>query len=467
MTTIAIETPSESTTQVKKGQYPIVAGALLLTVGVWGLWRDIGWIAQPFYAFAWWGYILIVDGIVALRRGSSLLTTRRHHVLPMLMWSVTFWYFFELLNLRYQNWYYVGVYKSVLLGFVFAVVCFATVLIGMFETYELLTSFKLFRRWKGKPGKLPVWVSYAVQCVGATMVTLSLVFSTYLAPLVWGSVSFLLDPWNYRRGARSVLKDFENRDYGLVARLLLAGFICGGYWEAMNFFAPQKWIYTVRGLENFKLFEMPLLGFLGFPALVLDGLAVYGMLSFWFLNNETWENPSDLHYQITRREGFPRSAFLWSIPVQLLFCGVVLIGVRHVNIASERLDLEDLPGLPPQALTTLQDLGIQRPIRLVRESSIPSRGEAIRTTLGMDENQFKGLLEEASLYSFKGIGAVHGWLLKQAGVGTVSDLAEQDPEILHRSIAQLADKESLRSPRLDMVRVWVLAARDQGIVLKS
>jgi len=467
MTSISIDTPSLSVTPPKKGLYPILIGVLLLSVGVWGLWKDIGWIAQPFYAFAWWGFILILDGIVALRRGSSLLTRRRHHVLPMLMWSVTFWYFFELLNLRYQNWYYVGVYKSIPPGFLFAVVCFSTVLIGMFETYELLTSFNLFRKWKGRPGKLPVWVSYAVQCVGATMVTLSLVFSTYLAPLVWGSVSFLLDPWNYRRGARSVLRDFEQRDFGLVARLLLAGFICGGYWEAMNFFAPQKWIYTVRGLENFKLFEMPLLGFMGFPALVLDGMAVYGMLAFWFLNNETWENPSDVNFRLPHRQGFPRRAFLWSIPIQLLFCGTVLAGVRHVNIASERLDLEDLPGLPPQALTTLQDLGIQRPIRLVRESSIPARGEAIRSSLGMDEAQFKGLLEEASLYSFKGIGAVHGWLLKQAGVGTVSDLAVQDPETLHRSIVQLADRKSLRSPRLDMVRVWVLAARDQGIVLKS
>lgn len=467
MTTASTHDIPIYTSRPRAGIFPLLAGIALLAIGIWGLWQDIGLIAQPFYAFAWWGFILILDGFIALKRGNSLLTTRWRHILPLLFWSVTFWYFFELLNLRYQNWYYVGVYKSVIPRFVFSVACFATVLIGMFETYEALTTLGLFRNWKGQPGKLPVWVSYAVQCVGATMVTLSLVFSTYLAPLVWGSVSFLVDPWNYRRGARSVLKDFEQRDYGLVARLLLAGFICGGYWESMNFFAPQKWIYTVRGLENFKLFEMPLLGFLGFPALVLDGMAVYGMMSYWFLNNETWENPSDLHYRLSYHKGLPQNAFLWSIPVQLLFCGLVLIGVRQVNIASERLDLEDLPGLTPQARTALVDLGIERPIRLVRESSIPSRSEAIRTSLGMSEDQFKGLLEEASLYSFKGIGAVHGDLLRQAGIGTVADLASQEPETLHRSIIEVANGRSLRPPRLDMVRVWILAARDQGIILKS
>jgi hypothetical protein len=459
----------ESASQLnrKRGLLLAAAGLSLLLAGAWGLWWDVEWIAQPFYAYAWWGYILFLDGFIALRRGHSLLTARTQHVLPMLIWSASFWYFFEMLNLRFKNWYYVGVFKNVLVGYPFSLVCFATVLIGMFETYEAVTSLGLWRNWRGKPSRFPWWVSYAVQLVGAAMVTLSLVFPTYLAPLVWGSVSFLLDPRNYRRGARSILRDFEERDFGLVARLLFGGLICGGVWESMNFFAPQKWIYTVRGLENFKLFEMPLLGFAGFPALALDGMAVYSLLSYWFLGNETWEHAEDLRYQLTPRPALPRSVFLASIPFQIVFGAVVLAGVRHINMASEQLAIQDLPSLSQPAAAALTQEGIHRPIRLVREARSASRREEIQARLGLADSEFETVLDEASLYAFKGIGAWHGKLLEMAGIRRVQDLASKEPEDLQRTLAKFAEDLKIRPPRLDMVRVWILAARDRGILLRT
>ncbi len=449
------------------GVFLVAGGLLLFGVGVWGLWMDLEWIAQPFYAYAWWGYILVLDGFVAHRRGHSLLTARRKHLIPVLMGSVTFWYFFELLNLRFKNWYYVGVYQSPLIGYPFSLVCFSTVLIGMFETFEAVTSLGLFRRWQGAPGQLPRWVSYAVQAVGALMVTVSLVFPTYLAPLVWGSLSFLLDPWNYRRGARSILRDFEARDFGLVARVLLAGLICGGFWESMNFLAPQKWIYTVRGLENLKLFEMPLLGFLGFPALALDGMAFYSLIAYWFLSNETWEHPADLRYALRPHAAFSPRVFYRTLPIQLAFGILVLLGVREINMASIRLGLWDLPSMTPALATLLEVEGIRRPIRLVREASAPERRERLRSKSGLDPEEFQRLLEEAELYAFKGIGAAHGALLREAGVTRVSELADWSVEELHAALAPIGEREGVRLPRLDMVRVWVLAARDRGFVMRT
>ncbi len=105
-------------------------------------------------------------------------------------WSVTFWYFFEVLNLRYQNWYYVGVVGvgsvgDALGGAFFGAAAFATVFMGLFETYEVLTALELASRVEIRPRQLAPWVSYGVQSLGAVMVTLSLAFSYYLAPLVW------------------------------------------------------------------------------------------------------------------------------------------------------------------------------------------------------------------------------------------------------------------------------------------
>ena len=214
------------------GSRLLLLGALGLAVSFWGLARDIGFIAQPFYAYAWWSYILLLDGFVWRRRKSSLLTTRRKVVPSILLWSITFWYFFELLNLRYQNWYYVGVFGfgslwDFLAGTLFGMAAFSTVFMGLFETYEALTALGARRRATSAPRTLAPWLSYAVQGLGAVMVTLSIAFSTYLAPLVWGSLTFLVDPWNYRRGARSLLADLEHRNLGVLLRLLGAGLLCG------------------------------------------------------------------------------------------------------------------------------------------------------------------------------------------------------------------------------------------------
>ena len=85
-----------------------------------------------------------------------------------------------------------------------------------------------------------------------------------------------------------MLRDIEQGRYATFLRLFAAGLACGLVWETFNYFAPQKWIYTVRGLDEVKLFEMPLLGFLGFPALAFDAVAVHSLISWTFQGNAGW-----------------------------------------------------------------------------------------------------------------------------------------------------------------------------------
>ena len=107
-------------------------GAALLAVAVLGLRQDVRWIAQPFYAWVWWGYIFILDGFCVWKRGDSLLTTRIRFLFPICVWSITFWMFFELINSHIQNWYYVGVYPAgeFLAGAIFTMLAFSTVFMG-------------------------------------------------------------------------------------------------------------------------------------------------------------------------------------------------------------------------------------------------------------------------------------------------------------------------------------------------
>ena len=41
-----------------------------------------------FYCFAWWSFILFVEGLVYWRKGNSLLVNRRREFLVLAFWSV-------------------------------------------------------------------------------------------------------------------------------------------------------------------------------------------------------------------------------------------------------------------------------------------------------------------------------------------------------------------------------------------
>lgn len=447
----------------RTGRLFLFIGGSLLLLAAWGLWRDIELIAQPFYAYAWWGYIFLLDGFCVLKRGHSLFTARRRFVIPLGLWSITFWFFFELLNTRFQNWYYVGVVPvrsliDLLCGGTFVVLAFSTVFIGIFQTCEALSASGLWRNWRGEPGKLPGWVSYAIQALGLAMAVTAVLFPFYLAPLIWGSLSFMVDPWNYRCGRRSILRDLEARDWGVVARLFISGFICGLVWESLNYLAPQKWVYTVRGLEELKLFEMPLLGFLGFPALALDSMAAYSVLAAIFLGNESWEHPDDLSYTLQQRPIAPRIFFWGTVPMQVCFWAAVGVLANETSFGSLQLHMRDL-NLEMREREVLERHGIRRPRQLLRAAPDAERFAEIQRELKWDDKRSKEILDRAELYTYKGIGSYYGLLLERVGVRHVSEFGAWDPGKLYERLQQEAEELEMRAPRLDMVRGWVFGAR--------
>ena len=438
----------------------------MLALALWGLHSDVRWIAQPFYAWAWWGYIFLLDGIIALRRGRSLLTSRPRQVLLLVFWSTSFWFFFELLNLRFQNWYYVGVFMAdgpveLILCGAFVVIAFGTVFVGIFETCEVLAAFGAFTRWRARPRRLPTGASWCIQLAGAAMVCLSLAFPRYLAPLVWGSLTFIVDPWNYRHGARSVLQEVERGDWGLFARVFMAGLICGLVWESLNFFAPQKWIYTVRGLEEVKLFEMPLLGFLGFPALAFDAFAAFAFISYWLHGNQTWEDAAGPSTGLEARPPAPRWAVVPAMLLQLPLWAGVNAAMMDVNIGSFELSLHHLPSLSSRVRRGLEEMAVLRPPELLRLLREEVGRTHLETALELSARELDLIRDEVELFALKGIGARHGLLLERAGVVCITDLVRREPEELHPLLVLQAAALGVPAPRLEMVRVWVLAARSR------
>ena len=99
--------------------------------------------------------------------------------------------------------------------------------------------------------------------------------AAYLFAPVWAGFIFLLDPLNRRMGLPSILGDFMVGRRGRFYSLLLAGFFCGWFWEFWNYWASAKWHYIFPMFHQWKVFEMPLPGYLGFLPFAVECFVMY------------------------------------------------------------------------------------------------------------------------------------------------------------------------------------------------
>jgi hypothetical protein len=254
-------------------------GALVLLEGSQLLAaRGLEPFASWFYVLAWWPYIFLIDTMLFVLKGESLLRSRPRELAAMLPWSVFIWLVFELYNLRLANWHYVNVTGLLWARWLGYLLSFATVLPAVLLTADLLAALGLFRGARLRPiasgrGWYPCFVALGVLCA-----VLPLLWPAYFFPLVWGAFVLLLEPVNHRAGAPSLMADLERGEAGRICGLLAAGAVCGLLWEFWNFWARTKWVYTVPFVGGLKLFEMPVAGFLGFPPFALECFVMYNFI---------------------------------------------------------------------------------------------------------------------------------------------------------------------------------------------
>ncbi|MBU2547739.1 MAG: hypothetical protein KKB20_04960 [Proteobacteria bacterium] len=230
-----------------------------------------------FYKLAWWSYILVVDHAVYHLTGDSLWTRRRREFLILIPMSVAFWMIFDGFNVYLDNWRYVGITRSVWLRWVSYFIAYGTVLPGIFETFELLEALGLYRGRRVRPiSHTRAWYRPFV-LIGVFFLFAPIFWPRYFFPLVWGGFIFLLEPAVHARGGRSLMGDWERGDPRRFYLLLTAGLICGGLWEFWNFWAVSKWVYNIPFVHYLQVFEMPLLGFGGFPPFAVE---LYVMTNF-------------------------------------------------------------------------------------------------------------------------------------------------------------------------------------------
>ncbi len=422
----------------------IVSGIILLTAATVLLRRGVEPFATWYYNFAWYPVLLAADGMVALvggagngRRGEFLLLGRKSFLLTVLAWSAVVWLFYEMFNFRLQNWYYVNLPVDRLNRWAGTVVAFATVLPAVFVAEGILNGLNVAKKVRWPSFAVSSAVIKGMRIAGVIMLALVLIWPRYFFPLVWGATMLLIEPENYKRSpAHSLLGDLAQGKPGRLLRLLLGGALIGFTWEMLNINARAKWIYTVPGVEELKIFEMPVPGFLGFPpfavecfilwqALVLSGLGVPRIGSTYAAG---------------------RAKRVLAAAGAVVFSMGVLIGMEHMTVDSYKPQLRELPGVPANLLGKAGYdaflLAHEAPAEIARIAA-------------MDELGAAAWIEEARLATLRGIGSEHLALLHQLGINTLTDLAAQDSRRLIASLEELTGRDFVDA----RVRVWIRGAR--------
>jgi hypothetical protein len=232
---------------------------------------------------AWTGFILFADSVAFRIRRRSWIRSAPAEFAALALVSIPLWLVFEGYNLVIRNWHYTGLVENFWLrqfGFAWA---FATIWPAIFESADMIGAW---RRLPEMDSSRPTDGSRAWSrgsaisvAVGAIMLAapfaVSVEAARYLAAPVWLGYIFLLDPVNRRLDAPSLAADLESGRSERLVNLMAGGVLCGVLWEFWNYWARSKWHYTVPILEHWKIFEMPVPGYLGFPAFALECFTMY------------------------------------------------------------------------------------------------------------------------------------------------------------------------------------------------
>ena len=270
-------------------------GAAALLISEVLLFAEVEPVATYFTPIAWTAYIFWADAAVFSIRGKSLWQTYRSEFVCLALCSIPLWLVFEAFNLRLANWVYVGLPENWLarqFGYAWS---FATIWPGIFETATLLRALRVIQpslpkeslcnraAYSRKPARLLDRTKTLTLLSGIILLTVPVLvpqrIGAYLFGAVWLGFILLLEPINFHWGRQSLWRDWKQGDTSRLKALLAAGLICGLLWEFWNYWAQARWVYTVPILPEWKIFAMPLLGYLGFPPFAVECFVMFAFVA--------------------------------------------------------------------------------------------------------------------------------------------------------------------------------------------
>lgn len=255
-------------------------GIILIAVFWFLNWNLDGLRTHLLFFPLWLGYALTVDALVYFRKGNSLLSRNNKKYVLLFIISAPAWWLFEILNLRTQNWLYDGKqFFSDLEYAVYATLSFSTVIPSVFGTAELVSTFRWIKEVRFDKRINPTNKFLILHLItGLIMLAIVMLFPTIFFVLIWLSVFFILEPLNVWLGFNSIYTYLKSGNWKPVFSLWIGCLICGFFWEFWNFYSYPKWVYDIHFANFWHIFEMPVLGYLGYIPFSLELFTIYHLI---------------------------------------------------------------------------------------------------------------------------------------------------------------------------------------------
>lgn|SRR6266540_236994 len=246
--------------------YFLVPGVILTALSWVIAWSEAGVFTEYSFLPLWLGYILTINGISQTVYRTSLLSVMGWHFLVLFGASIPMWWFFESVNQLVQNWEYKLPHPISEMHYVLqASSNFATVIPAVLSTAYLVYQIFPNRSFHGPRWKVRTQYLQMAVAVGFLSFLGLRVFPHETFPLVWIAPILFLEPLAYVSGLPSMLRVLSEGNYRLPCSVMSGTLFTGIWWELWNYYSLPKWVYHIPYVGFWKVFEMPILGYLGYP----------------------------------------------------------------------------------------------------------------------------------------------------------------------------------------------------------
>ena len=237
---------------------PIVMVAVPMLSTFWALMWSVDTFWNPLFFFGMWTGAALLMYAGGTRGHPGF---RRH--LLLMGGAIPIWWWFEIVNDRLGNWEYIyrHDYNS-LEYFLLASLAFSTVVPALDSAWGLTLS--RLRPPPARRGSVHHRGYIVESAAGVGLQVIVFAIPDLLFPLVWVAPFLICDGLVGYWGGRSFIRESYEGRWRLVVAIGLAGIICGVLWEFWNFWSAPKWVYHLPYFDFLHVFEMPLLGYVGY-----------------------------------------------------------------------------------------------------------------------------------------------------------------------------------------------------------
>jgi predicted flap endonuclease-1-like 5' DNA nuclease len=121
----------------------------------------------------------------------------------------------------------------------------------------------------------------------------------------------------------------------------------------------------------------------------------------------------------------------------------------------------DVEGVGAAYAEKLGKAGIKTTQKLLAEGASPKQRKFLAEKTGISEKQILEWVNHVDLYRINGVGSEYSDLLEEAGVDTVVELANRNPENLFKMIVETNQKKKLvrKLPTEKQIKAWIDQAK--------